>query len=391
MVSAMKHSKSFQIMVIASFALAFTALARANGAAELASGFEFKLPFGMPAEVWSYYVPKDNPLTEAKIALGKELFFDKRLSADGTVNCATCHDPKLAFTDGKRFSDGINGRRGKRNSPTLLNAMFNSGQFWDGRAETLEEQAILPLIDADEMGNRSHDEVVARLQTIPEYTRQFREVFNSKVTIQAIAKALATFERTLVSADSPFDRFIAGNRDAMTEAARRGMLIFRTKARCNICHNINQSFPFLTDQNFRNTGVAANHSAFDGITRKATEMTLTNNSASLLRSLSTLEGGSELGRFVFTGNSLDIGAFRTPSLRNVELTAPYFHDGSAATLADVVRYYVKGGNEHPLRDWELNALSLAENEQSDLVEFLKSLTSYDAKTMVEPSAQSVSR
>lgn len=385
----MKNSNSFKLMVIALLAFAFTAMARANDAAEVANGFEFKLPFGMPTEVWSYYVPKDNPLTQAKVNLGKQLFFDKRLSADSTVSCATCHDPKLAFTDGKRFSDGINGRRGKRNSPTILNAMFNSGQFWDGRAETLEEQAILPLIDADEMGNQSHDEVVARLQKIPEYTKPFLEAFNTGVTIGGVAKALAAFERTLVSADSPFDRFIAGNRDAMTESAKRGMLTFRTKARCNICHNINQSFPFLTDQNYRNTGVAANHSAFDRITRKATELTQANNSGSILRSLSSLEGGSELGRFLFTGNSLDIGAFRTPSLRNVELTAPYFHDGSAATLADVVRYYVKGGNEHPLRDWELNTLSLTENEQSDLVEFLKSLTSYDARTMFEQSAQRV--
>lgn len=383
----MRNSRLLQLMVIALFAFAFSILAKANEAAELSNGFEFKLPFGMPAEVWSYYVPKDNPLTIAKVELGRQLFFDKRLSVDATVSCATCHDPNLAFTDGKRFSDGINGRRGRRNSPTILNAMFNSAQFWDGRAETLEEQAILPLIDADEMGNQSYDEVVARLQKIPEYSKQFRDVFNTDITMGAVAKAIAAFERTLVSADSPFDRFIAGNREAMTEAAKRGMLTFRTRARCNICHNINQSFPFLTDQNFRNTGVAANHQAFDSITNKASELMANGNTAALLRSLSLQEGGSELGRFVSTGNTLDIGAFRTPSLRNVELTAPYFHDGSAATLADVVRYYVKGGNEHPLRDWELNALSLTENEQSDLVEFLKSLTSYEVKAMYEPTAQ----
>jgi cytochrome c peroxidase len=383
----MKNLKSLKLIILVSFAFALSVMAKANDAAEPANHFELKLPMGIPAEVWSYYVPKDNPLTQAKVELGRQLFFDKRLSADSTVSCATCHDPKLAFTDGKQFSDGINGRRGRRNSPTILNAMFNSGQFWDGRAETLEEQAILPLIDADEMGNRSHDDVVARLQQIPEYTKQFREAFNSGVTIGGVAKALAAFERTLVSADSPFDRFNAGDRDAMSEAAKRGMLTFRTKARCNICHNINQSFPFLTDQNFRNTGVAANNSAFDTITHKATARPQTNDAAATLRSLSAQEGGSELGRFIFTGNTLDIGAFRTPSLRNVELTAPYFHDGSAATLADVVRYYVKGGNEHPLRDWELNALSLTENEQSDVVEFLKSLTSYEAKSLFEPSAQ----
>jgi cytochrome c peroxidase len=385
----MQKSKLLKLMIIASFAFAFSVVAKANDAGESSGAFQFKLPLGIPFEVWSYYVPKDNPLTQAKVELGKELFFDKRLSADGTISCATCHDPNLAFTDGKRVSDGINGKRGKRNSPSILNAMFNSAQFWDGRAETLEEQAVLPLIDANEMGNKSLDEVVTRLRKIPEYTRLFRETFNTDVTVEAIARAISAFERTLVSGDSPFDRFVAGNREAMSDAAKRGMLLFRTKGRCNICHNINQSFPFMTDQNFRNTGIAANNSAFDSITHKASEMMQANQPTSLLRSLTLQEGGSELGRFVFTNNTLDIGAFRTPSLRNVELTAPYFHDGSAATLADVVRYYVKGGNEHPLRDWELNALALTETEQSDLVEFLKSLTSYDAKSLFAQTAQNL--
>jgi cytochrome c peroxidase len=384
---AMKKSKLLKLMILAWFAFAFTVMAEANQAADSTAAYQFKLPLGIPFEVWSYYVPKDNPLTQAKVELGRELFFDKRLSADGKVSCATCHDPNLAFTDGKRVSDGINGRRGKRNSPSILNAMFNSAQFWDGRAETLEAQAVLPLIDADEMGNQSLDEVVLRLQKIPEYTNLFRRAFNTGVTIEALAKAISAFERTLVSGDSPFDRFVAGDRDAMGEAAKRGMLLFRTKGRCNICHNINQSFPFMTDQNFRNTGIAANNSAFDSITGKASAITQANLSTTVLRSLTSQEGGSELGRFVFTGNSLDIGAFRTPSLRNVELTAPYFHDGSAATLAEVIRYYVKGGNEHPLRDWELNALSLTQNEQGDLVEFLKSLTSYDAKSLFVQTAQ----
>jgi cytochrome c peroxidase len=383
----MKQPILLKLMVIASMALAFSVIAKAGEADESSGAFQVKLPVGIPYEVWSYYVPKENPLTRAKVKLGRELFFDKRLSADGTVSCASCHDPNLAFTDGKRVSDGINGRRGKRNSPSLLNAMFNSAQFWDGRAATLEVQAVLPLIDADEMGNRSLEEVVSRLQKIPEYTPLFREVFQTGVSIDGIAKALAAFERTLVSADSPFDRFNAGDRGAMSDAAKRGMLLYRTKGRCNICHNINQSFPFLTDQNFRNTGIAANNSAFDSITSKASVLTQENPDSSLLRSLTFQDGGSELGRFVFTGNSLDIGAFRTPSLRNVELTAPYFHDGSAATLNDVIRYYVKGGNDHPLRDWELNSLSLTSNEQDDLVEFLKSLTSYDAKSLFAQTAQ----
>jgi cytochrome c peroxidase len=383
----MKQPRLLKLMVIVSMAFAFSVIAKAVEANESSGAFQVKLPAGIPYEVWSYYVPKENPLTRAKVELGRELFFDKRLSADGKVSCASCHDPNLAFTDGKRVSDGINGRRGKRNSPSLLNAMFNSAQFWDGRAATLEVQALQPLIDADEMGNRSLEEVVSRLQKIPEYTALFRQVFQTGVSLDGIARALAAFERTLVSADSPFDRFNAGDRGAMSDAAKRGLLLYRTKARCNICHNINQSFPFLTDQNFRNTGIAANNSAFDSITSKAAMLTQEKPDSSLLRSLTSQDGGSELGRFVFTGNSLDIGAFRTPSLRNVELTAPYFHDGSAATLNDVIRYYVKGGNDHPLRDWELNALSLTSNEQDDLVEFLKSLTSYEAKSLFAQTAQ----
>jgi cytochrome c peroxidase len=383
----MRNSTLLKLFVVASFAFAFAVIAKANDAFESAAAFEFKLPLGIPVEVWSYYVPKDNPLTQAKIELGKQLFFDKRLSADQTVSCASCHDPNLAFTDGKRFSEGIQGRRGKRNSPSILNAMFNSGQFWDGRAETLEAQAVLPLLDANEMGNQSHEEVVARLKKIPEYSTQFQKVFAEELSIALVGKAIAAFERTLVSGDSPFDRFQAGNREAMTDAAKRGLLLFRTKGRCNICHNINQSFPFFSDQNFRNTGVAANHAAFDAVTQKAIDSAQTNSSQAFLQRLTAQDGGTELGRFIVTGNTLDIGAFRTPSLRNVELTAPYFHDGSAATLADVVRYYAKGGNEHPLRDWELNALSLTENEQNDLIEFLKSLTSYDAKARFEQASQ----
>lgn len=383
----MRKSNVTKLIIIASFAFALSVLAKANDATSMSGDFEFQLPSGIPKEVWTYYVPKDNPLTKGKVELGRQLFFDKRLSADGTISCSTCHDPDLAFTDGKQFSEGIHGRRGKRNSPTIFNAMFNSGQFWDGRAETLEEQAKQPLLNPDEMGNKTYDEVIVRLEKIPEYANQFRAVFGSRVTMDAFGKAIAAFERTLISADSPFDRFNAGDREAMSDAAKRGLLIFRTKARCNICHNINQSFPFLSDQNFRNTGVAANSTSFDAITRQATEVVSADNSLSVIQSLSAKEGGSELGRFVVTGNTLDIGAFRTPSLRNVELTAPYFHDGSAATLAEVVKYYVKGGNEHPLKDWEVNALSLTEPEQIDLVEFLKSLTSYNAKATFEARSQ----
>ncbi|HKY05033.1 MAG TPA: cytochrome-c peroxidase, partial [Blastocatellia bacterium] len=209
------------------FALLLAALTFARGNVSGSDGPGFNVPLGIPAEAWAYFVPKDNPLTTAKIELGRELFFDARLSADGKISCASCHDPKLAFTDGKRVAEGINGRRGPRNSPTILNAMFNSGQFWDGRASTLEAQAVLPLVDPDEMGNRTLDEVVARIKDLPEYRQKFQEVFNGPVTVEAIGKAIAAFERTLVSGNSPFDRFIAGDRNALGEAAQRGFFLFR--------------------------------------------------------------------------------------------------------------------------------------------------------------------
>jgi len=261
------------------------------------------------------------------------------------------------------------------------------GQFWDGRAESLEAQAKMPLVNPDEMGNASHDEVVKRIAEIPEYSKAFQQVFNAPVSIDLIAKAIASFERMLVSANSPFDRFVAGDRDAVSQSAQRGFLIFRTRARCAICHSVNQSFPFLSDQNYRNTGVAANFKGFDTLTRRAMELA-SGELRTALEALDKQEGKSELGRFIVTGNSLDIGAFRTASLRNVELTAPYFHDGSAATLADVIRFYMKGGNDNPSRDWELQPIDLTERDQADLIEFLKSLTSDDARRMVEESKQS---
>jgi cytochrome c peroxidase len=248
--------------------------------------------------------------------------------------------------------------------------MFSTGQFWDGRAGSLEEQAKLPLTNADEMGNPSHDAVVARLGAIPEYTRSFKEVFGGPVTADVLAKAIAAFERTLVSADSPVDRYLAGDLNALSDSARNGLGLFRGKARCGVCHAFNQNFaafatfPFFTDGNYRNTGVAMNFTGFNALARRALAASR-DESSKAIADLTRQERAGELGRFVISGNALDIGAFRTPSLRNIGLTAPYFHDGSAATLEDVVRFYVKGGNENPNRDWQLEPVPLTESEQRD--------------------------
>ena len=383
----MRRTSRIKLAVLAS-ALLLPALVRAADSNLLSSTFEIKLPLGIPQDLWAYFIPQDNPMTAAKVDLGKKLFFEPRLSADGAVSCATCHDPKRAFTDGKRIAEGIAGRTGIRNSPTLLNAMFNAGQFWDGRAGSLEEQAKMPLINSIEMGNRSLGEVADRIASIPEYTKAFDQVFGSAVTIENIAKAIGAFERTLVSANSPLDRYLAGDVNAMSESARSGLALFRGKARCGVCHAFNQNFaafatfPFLTDMNYRNTGIAANYGGFDSLARRAMAASRERSNEPTTE-LIKHERAGELGRFLISGNSLDVGAFRTPSLRNVELTAPYFHDGSAATLEDVVRYYIKGGNPNANRDWQLEPVSLTESEQRDLVEFLKALTSDDARRLIE--------
>jgi cytochrome c peroxidase len=384
----MKRTSAVKLAIVGVLAVLMPALVRASDSNAGSSTFEIKMPLGIPIELWTYFVPNDNPVTAAKVELGRKLFFDARLSADGKVSCASCHDPGRAFTDGRKVAEGIGGRLGTRNSPTLLNSMFSTGQFWDGRAGTLEEQAKMPLTNMDEMGNASLDEVRAKIAAVPEYVKGFQQVFGGPVTVDGFAKAVAAFERTLVSGDSPLDRYLAGDLNALSESARSGLILFRTKARCGVCHVFNQNFaafatfPFFTDGIYRNTGVAVNFTGFNALARRAMAAAR-DESGDALAALSKHERAGELGRFLTTGNTLDVGAFRTPSLRNVELTAPYFHDGSAATLADVVRFYVKGGNENPHRDWQLEAVPLTESEQRDVVEFLKALTSDDARRMVE--------
>ena len=335
------------------------------------------LPLKLPPGVLEPIIPEDNPLTEGKVALGRTLYFDTRLSLDDTVSCATCHDPKFGFADGKKVAEGIRKKTGVRNSPTTLNTAFLDTQFWDGRALTLEAQAKGPLVNPVEMGMPSHEAVVAKLRKIPDYRRAFREVYGTEaLTIDHVAIAIASFERTLNTFNVPFDRFLAGDKTAMNPAAQRGLELFRGKARCVTCHEFNATYPFFTDNKFHNIGVAMKAVNFEALARRAAIET---DAAKLARE----PGAAELGRYLVTKQPKDIGAFKTPGLRNITLTAPYMHDGSEATLESVIEFYDKGGAPNPNLDGGMRALGLTAEEKKDLAEFLKALTSDDLPDLVK--------
>ena len=348
------------------FALGTVALGYARGGEPAPS-----LPKGLPTDLWLILIPPDNPVTPEKVALGRKLYYDKRLSRDATQSCASCHDPEKGFSDGKKIAEGIGGKKGARNSPTVLNAVFNEFQFWDGRAQTLEAQAKGPMINPVEMGMESHDVVVAAVRGVPEYQQAFLKIFGREPTIDDIVAAIATFERTAVSGDSAFDRFQAGDKSALTESAQRGWALWNGKARCNTCHPFGNATPNFSDNKFHNIGVAAKNRDFAALARKAATVSNPNE-------LAFSPDFTELGRFVVTKQPKDIGAFKTPGLRDVALTAPYLHDGSEATLLDVVIFYDKGGEPNPYLDGGIVPLKLTDQEKQDLVAFMESLTGQGA-------------
>jgi cytochrome c peroxidase len=333
---------------------------------------------GLPIAATRAAIPADNAETPAKIALGQKLFFDGQLSADGTVACSTCHDPAHAFTDGRPVSIGIKGRAGQRNAPTILNALYNKTQFWDGRATTLEQQAALPIVNPVEMGQPSLDSAAARIASIPEYDRRFRSVFGRPPNGPDLTRAIASYERTLVSFDSPFDHFIAGDKSAIGESAKRGWELFNTRARCNKCHALSEQTrdpTFFIDQDFHNIGVGIIRHNVVALAVKA-EPLVDSKSAKAIDDAAIQTEMSVLGRYLVTKKIPDIASFKTPTLRNVLVTAPYFHDGSQATLWDVVDHYNKGDGIHnPFLDQDIQPLALSERDIDDLIAFMASLTS----------------
>lgn len=346
------------------------------GSARAADGSQ--LPLGIPPALYQYLLPKDNPQTPEKIALGKQLFFDTRLSADGTVACSTCHDQNKGFVDRFPTSKGIHAQFGKRNAPTAMNAMFQQTFFLDGRAPSLEDQAKLPIVNPIEMGMKDGAAVTAKVAAVPEYVSAFNAVFHEPVSYQNIARAIASYERTLVFGNSPFDRFLAGDAHALTDSERRGWSLFNGKGRCMSCHGFSESQPFFTDNRFHNIGIAAHKANFVELATKARRMVESGN-IKQIDELAIQTDLSELGRFLVTKNYADTGAFKTSGLRNIALTAPYMHDGSLATLWDVMDHYNKGGIQNPFLDGGMQRLGLTENEIDDLVAFLGSLTSSEFK------------
>src|SRR5215468_5475513 len=329
-------------------------------------------------------IPLDNPQTDDKISLGQKLFFDGHLSADGTVACSSCHDPAQAFTDGRPSSIGIKGCVDQRNAPTVLNALYNKAQFWDGRARTLEDQAAFPIFNPVEMGQPTLDAAVEKVAGIEEYKQAFQKVFGRPLNGPDLLRAIAAYERTLVSFDSPFDHFIAGDQNAIDESAKRGWELFNTKARCNKCHALTETqrdVTNFTDFDFHNIGIGILRHNVAPLARKA-EQEIASGHLEAVDRAAIQTDMSVLGRFLITKKEADIAAFKTPILRNILLTAPYFHDGSQETLWDIIDHYNKGdGLKNPWLDEDIQPLALTESEIDDLVAFLVSLTSPEYKEL----------
>jgi len=317
---------------------------------------------------------RDKRVTD-KSTVGQQLFFDKRLSADGTVSCASCHDPAMGFASRDTVAIGVRNQSGARNAPTLLNAKLSGSYFWDGRARTLEEQAKQPLLNAVEMGLENESVVVARVSAIPDYRNAFLRLFPREgITLDTIARTIAAYERTLVSVNSPFDRFSKGDQKAITANQKAGWALFKGKARCIECHAVSRSSRGFTDSKFHNTGVVGRDEDFKKLSERAGAIRLRRRSEPVALFAHQQEF-SELGRFLVTLDDKDIGAFKTPTLRDVELTGPYMHNGSLRTLLDVIRFYNQGGQKNPNLDSKMQVLNLNEKEINELVEFLRALTS----------------
>jgi cytochrome c peroxidase len=332
-------------------------------------------PTPVDPEIWNtIIVPADNRMTPERVELGRELFFETRLSKDRTVACATCHDVSRSFTDQRKTSEGIGGALGQRNNPTTMNAFFMETLFLDGRAPSLEEQAKLPIVNPIEMGMPNGQAAIDAIKDDPKYQRLFKAAYGRSPNYADLGRAIAAFERTLVFLDSPFDRFLAGDEDAISAEAKRGWALFNGKGRCMSCHQFNPANPIGTDNDFHNIGVAAREQNFERLADQALNMLQARGGIERIDEIALKTKFSELGRFLVTKDRADVGAFKTLQMRNIGVTAPYMHDGSMKTLWDVMDHYNRGGEPNPFLDGGIIPLGLSEKEIDAMVAFMFTLT-----------------
>jgi cytochrome c peroxidase len=339
-------------------------------------------PLGLPPVP----VPANNPMTPEKIALGSQLFNDKRFSTTGEVSCATCHDPAKAFTDSPlKTSEGINKLTGTRNAPTVVNAAYFASQFWDGRSADLEDQSQHPFINPVEMGLPNHEPILKIVRSDPTYVQMFKGAFGiepAAITMEHVKMAIASFERTIVAGDSPFDRwYFGGEKTAMSDSAIRGFEVFLGDGRCVSCHTIEQDHALFTDNRFHNIGVGINRIQ-DKVPQIAPKfLEAKAKGMDVDKAVLTDPDSSELGRFAVTDGLDELGSFKTPTLRNVAVTGPFMHDGSLKTLRDVVVHYNNGGvtnkgeRVNDFLSGGIRELNLTEEQITDLVAFMEALTS----------------
>lgn len=337
--------------------------------------FVEKPPLGLPPVP----VPRSNPFTRAKVDLGRKLFFDRRLSFNDTFSCAMCHVPEQGFSSNEvQTAVGVEGRSGRRNSPTIYNIAYSTSLFHDGREENLEQQIWGPLLAHNEMGNASIGAVLSKIRQIPDYKGLFEAAFDGKgPSMNTVGMALAVYQRTLVSGNSPFDRWYYGKEEhAISADAKHGFQLFTGKARCATCHTIAADHALFTDNQLHNTGHGYRQSM--GIKPKTTKVQV---APGIFREMSTsiIDKISEpvpadLGLYEVTQNPHDRWKYRTPSLRNITLSAPYFHDGAFQNLREVVEFYNEGGIPNVTLDPLIKPLNLNDKEMDDLVTFMRTLT-----------------
>lgn len=341
-----------------------------------------KPPLGLPPMP----IPGNNRLMPARVELGRKLFFDPRLSLNNTFSCAMCHVPEQGFANNEQATAvGIEGRTVRRNSPTILNAGYYRRLFHDGREFTLEQQVWGPLLAHNEMGAPSVGYVVEKLKGLPDYAGLFEKSYGRGPSMETIGLAIASYERTLNAGDSAFDRWRFGKQEqALNEPAKQGFALFTGKAGCSACHGAGEKYALFTDNELHNTGIgfrAAMGGSGDTPRIQAAPGVTLNLDPKLLASVSEPKP-VDLGLYEITQNPTDRWKYRTPTLRNVALTAPYMHDGSIATLKEVVQFYNRGGVPNENLDPRVKALGLTDGEVDALVEFLGSLTGSNVKELV---------